>query len=345
MKNIFRYILSFILVFGVVGFIITCSFLLFFDSIVLTESEVRSAAPIVFINAVVITVLLLLIDSFRRKLTVDRSVREIQRVLDRLTKGDFSARVSEEYITFKYTNFESIAKDLNRLAEELSGVETLRSDFIANVSHELKTPLAVMHNYGTMLQKLDINDEERLEYAKAITDSSGRLAELITNILKLNKLENQKIYPKTECYDLGESLCESLLQFENLWEEKHIEIETDIADDVTVQADRELLSLVWNNLFSNAFKFTCEGGAVSVILTADEKYASVKISDTGCGMSPEVGKHIFEKFYQGDTSHSTKGNGLGLALVKRVVDILRGEITVESVPNKGSTFTVRIKRR
>ena len=129
-----------------------------------------------------------------------------------------------------------------------------------------------------------------------------------------------------------------------MWEKKGIEVDADIAENIRVQADSELLSLVWNNLLSNAFKFTENGGTVSVMLSADDYCATVKISDTGCGMTPEVGAHIFEKFYQGDTSHSTQGNGLGLALVKRVVDILRGEIRVESILGEGSTFTVKIGR-
>lgn len=134
------------------------------------------------------------------------------------------------------------------------------------------------------------------------------------------------------------------MQFENEWEKRNIQIETDIMDEVEILADAELLSLVWSNLLSNAFKFTESGGTIGLMLSVDEKYAIVKVQDTGCGMSPEIGKHIFEKFYQGDTSHATQGNGLGLALVKRVVDIMQGEISVESVVGKGSTFTVKIKK-
>ena len=167
---------------------------------------------------------------------------------------------------------------------------------------------------------------------------------MMTNILKLNRLENQQIYPNLTTFDLGEQLCEALLPYESTWERKNIDIETDIAEGVLVSADAELLSLVWNNLFSNAFKFTEDGGKVSLSLVADETYATVKVSDTGCGMSAEVGSHIFEKFYQGDTSHATQGNGLGLALVKRVVDIMQGEIGVESAIGIGTTFTVRIRR-
>ena len=240
--------------------------------------------------------------------------------------------------------FNQIWESINAMAEELSSVETLRTDFIANVSHEMKTPLSVIHSYGSLLKDRELPDEIRMEYAKAITDASRRLADMMTNILKLNRLENQQIYPNPTIFDLGEQLCESLLQYESTWERKNIEIETDIAENVLVSADAELLALVWNNLFSNAFKFTETGGKVKLTLVADETHATVKVSDTGCGMSAEVGAHIFEKFYQGDTSHATQGNGLGLPLVKRVVDIMQGEISVESAVGVGTTFTVKIRR-
>ncbi len=230
------------------------------------------------------------------------------------------------------------------MAEELSGLETLRTDFIANVSHELKTPLAVMQNFGTMLGQPGLSEEKRMEYANAVTNASRRLADLITNILKLNKLENQQIYPQTREYNLSEQICQCLLQFENIWEKKNISIETNLPEDIRIHADEELLSLVWNNLLSNAFKFTPENGRVSLSLSADEGEAVVTVSDTGCGMKPETGAHIFEKFYQEDTSRATQGNGLGLALVKRVMDIIHGEIDVESIQGKGSTFTVKIRR-
>ena len=230
------------------------------------------------------------------------------------------------------------------MAEELSGIETLRTDFIANVSHELKTPLAVMGNYATMLQRPGLTQEEKNEYSRAISEAAQRLAQLITNILKLNKLENQQIFPRAEEFDLSQQLCESLLQFEDAWEQKEINIETDIEDGVRIRSDEELLRLVWNNLISNAVKFTKEGGSVDVSLKTEGDRIIVQVRDTGCGMKPETGMHIFEKFYQGDTSHATQGNGLGLALVKRVMDILNGEIGVESVYGEGSTFVVKLKR-
>ncbi|MBQ8038612.1 MAG: HAMP domain-containing histidine kinase, partial [Lachnospiraceae bacterium] len=225
-----------------------------------------------------------------------------------------------------------------------SSTETLRTDFIANVSHELKTPLAVMQNYGTLLQKPGLPEEKRVEYARAVTDASRRLADLISNILKLNKLENQQIFPDGTTYDLSEQLCECLLAFEDIWEKKELEIDTDMEDGIFVKADPEIMSLVWNNLFSNAIKFTENGGKVTLSLKADEDFAYVQVSDTGCGISKEVGMHMFDKFYQGDTSHATQGNGLGLALVKRIMDITGSDISVESELGRGTTFTVKMRR-
>lgn len=146
-------------------------------------------------------------------------------------------------------------------------------------------------------------------------------------------------------YDLGEQLRECLLSFESQWETKELEIEADIEEDVTVEADGQLLSLVWNNLLSNAIKFTDDGGKITVSHRNDGPMAIVKVADTGCGIDRETGKHIFEKFYQGDTSRATRGNGLGLALVRRVVEIVGGNISVESQVGKGSVFTIEIRRK
>ena len=348
--KIMRLIYNYTLFFLLVAFLVTCSMLLFvsvmMDTLNLnfTSENIGAAAKLTFGNIIILSALFTAIDAFRRKFTTEKITEHIANAAGKIVQGDFNVRIEPVNQMGIDENFNEIIQCFNMMATELSGVETLRTDFIANVSHEMKTPLAIMQNYGTLLQQPNLKEEERMEYAKGVTEGSKRLADMMTNILKLNKLEKQQIYPKTAEYDLGEQLCECLLQFEHIWEDKNIEIETELAEDVKVNSDAELLSLVWNNLFSNAFKFTPEGGKVSLILETTKECAIVKIQDTGCGMSSEVGKHIFEKFYQGDTSHATQGNGLGLALVKRVVDILQGEISVESVLGKGSTFIVRFPK-
>ena len=349
-KNVLKWLNHYFVFFLLVAFVITCCTMLFVSTlrdtlgITLTDANIGAAAKLTFWNVALLSLIFTVIDGVRRKLTVERPVKRITDAAEKIIQGDFSVRVKPQSKFGADDTFNQVIECFNKMAEELSSVETLRTDFIANVSHEMKTPLAVMQNYGTLLQSADLSDEKRLEYAKGVTDGSRRMAEMMTNILKLNRLENQQIYPKTTEFDLGEQLCECLLQFENVWEQAEIEIDTDIADDVKVKADAELLSLVWNNLFSNAFKFTEAGGTVSVSLSTTEHHAIVRVTDTGCGMTAEVGAHIFEKFYQGDTSHSAQGNGLGLALVKRVVDIMQGEIGVESAIGVGTTFTVKIGR-
>lgn len=346
LKTVNHYIVFFL----TAAFLITCCMMLFLSTmssemgITFTDAHISAAAKLTFGNVVLLSLIFTLMDMGRRKISVNRPIKRITDAAERIMQGDFTVRISPVKGIFGEDSFNNVIECFNKMAEELSGIETLRTDFIANVSHELKTPLAVMQNYAVMLQQPDITEEQRIEYSKSIADACRRLANLIMNILKLNKLENQKIFPSVEEYDLGEQLCGCLLQFENQWERRNIDIETHIEDGVTVRADSELLSLVWNNLLSNAFKFTDDGGKIGLSLYVQGESAVIKVSDTGCGMTPEVGAHIFEKFYQGDSSHSVQGNGLGLALVKRVADIMKGEISVESIYGKGSTFTVTIPR-
>ena len=348
-RTVLKTVNNYVVFFLVVAFAVTCCMLLFVNTLAdtmgltLTEENIASAAKLTFGNVVLITVIFGTIDYIRRKIMVDRPVKVITEAAERIMQGDFSVRVAPMHGA-GMEGFNQIGMAINAMAKELSGTETLRTDFIANVSHELKTPLAVMGNYATMLQRPGITEEERCEYAKSISEAARKLAQLITNILKLNKLENQQIFPQPQEFDLGEQLCECLLGFEDAWEAKNLEIETDIEDGVRIKSDPELLSLVWNNLISNAVKFTPDGGRIGLSLKTENSIVVVSVSDTGCGIRSEVGQHIFEKFYQGDTSHATQGNGLGLALVKRVVDILSGEIGVQSVYGQGSTFTVRFKR-
>lgn len=326
--------------FLLMAFVLTSCIILFAEQLRVatgveyTIENTRQAAIMTFLNVLLLATLCTAIDAVRRRFMIERPVRRIVDATEKIMNGDLHARISPASRVESTEGFDIVIKYINKMAEELSGLETLRTDFIANVSHELKTPLAIIQNYGTLLQTPGLPEERRLEYAKSITEASRRLADLITNILKLNKLENQQIYPDKQTYNLGEQLCECLLSFESTWEKKEIEIDTDIAEDVFVESDAELLTLVWNNLFSNAMKFTEPGGSVALTLKSDGGFAIVQVSDTGCGISPEMGAHIFEKFYQGDTSHATQGNGLGLALVKRVVDNLLKKILKENAEPK-----------
>lgn len=345
-RAVYHYLVFFLLV----ALLVSCTMTLFVSTlskdlgVTLNGENLNRAAKLTFVSVVLLSALIALIDLVRRKLTTERITKRIADATGELVRGNFKVRIEPVGRFAVDDNYKVIIESFNKMAEELGSLETLRTDFIANVSHEMKTPLAVMQNYGTLLQAPQLDDAQRMEYARGVAEGARRMADMMTNILKLNRLENQKIFPKTCRFDLGEQLCECLLRYESVWDGANIELETDIAEDVQVVADNELLELVWNNLLSNAFKFTPSGGRVSVSLAANGEYAEVTVSDTGCGMTAEVGSHIFEKFYQGDTSHAIQGNGLGLALVKRVVDILHGEISVESTVGLGTSFTVRIAR-
>ncbi len=343
-QKIFWGTIRFISFFCLIGFVLACSFFVFFNGIELPTDIIEKNAKLTFLNALLLTMIFWLADYIRVKITVDKPVKNIVKGLEKIAEGNFNVRVEMPSYSGTQNDFRYIVDSINFMAGELSNVETLRTDFISNVSHELKTPLAIIQNYSTLLQSEDYTSGEKKKFAKTISETSRNLANLITNMLKLNKLDNQQIYPDKKEYNLSEQLCGCLIGFEEVWEKKNIDIGTDIVDGATISADEELLTLVWNNLFSNAFKFTSEGGTVNVSLKCDNDYAIVSVADTGCGMSTETGRHIFEKFYQGDTSHAMQGNGLGLALVKRVIDIMGGEIFVKSELGKGSTFMVKLRR-
>lgn len=282
---------------------------------------------------------------FTRKKMRDTYEEPLHRLAEgtrKVAEGDFSVYVPTVHTSSRLDYLDVMILDFNKMVEELGSVETLKTDFVSNVSHEMKTPIAVIKNYAELLQTDRGTEEERREYARNIEEAATRLSTLISNILKLNKLENQSIDPDIEDYDLSGQLEMCILQYEELWDEKELELEVDIEERVNVRANRSLMELVWNNLLSNAVKFTEPGGTVTIRQRTAEGQVEVSVTDTGCGMSQESIRHIFDKFYQGDTSHASEGNGLGLALVKRIIDLMNGEITVVSRPGQGSTFTVRL---
>lgn len=344
---IYRYFIFFALV----AFVVTCCMALFLDTfakesnIIFADINLNSAAKFTFVNVLFLSLLFTTVDALRHEFTFTRPCKKIISSSNEIMHGNFNVKISPVKDFHVDSELNKIINCINVMAEELSHTETLRTDFISNVSHELKTPLNIIQNYGRLLQQPDISPKKRIEYSQTIIDTADKLAILISNILKLNKLENQQITLSYKTFNIGKQLCECLLNFEEIWENKNIEIETEIEENVMINSDPEILSIVWNNLFSNALKFTPDGGKVSIVLTSDEKKVKVKITDTGCGISSDVGKHIFDKFYQGDTSHSTNGNGLGLALVKRIIDITDSDIYVDSQVGIGTAFTVVLWRK
>ena len=279
---------------------------------------------------------------WRIQKTYDIPVQRLAKAAQQVAEGDFSIYVPTMHTAENKDYLDRLIDDFNKMVAELGSMETLKTDFFANVSHEFKTPLAGIQNNAMLLQRKNISEKEQWECADAIVESTRRLSDLISNMLKLNKLEKQTIVPKAEPYDLCEQLCECVIQFDGIMEKKEIEFEADLEDQAVIAADESLMELVWNNLLSNAIKFTPDGGSIVLHQHTDADGIIVSVSDTGCGMDSETQKKIFEKFYQGDTSHATEGNGLGLALVLRVLHLLDCQIAVQSELGKGSVFTVHI---
>lgn len=272
-----------------------------------------------------------------------RPIHRLAQAMNQVAEGNFKIRLEEPVMG---VGVREMNQNFNKMVKELNSMEMLQSDFIQNVSHEIKTPLAAIEGYASLLSACPPAEEQQ-EYARRILESARQLSSLTGSILKLSKLENQQIISEKSWFSLDEQLRQVVLAMEPLWSKKNLDLELELAS-VSYLGNEELMIQVWTNLFSNAVKFTPKGGAISVRLemtgrgTARETEDGilVEFKDSGIGMSKEVQTHIFDKFYQGDHSRNGDGNGLGLALVKRIIGLCDGRIMVESEPDCGSVFTV-----
>lgn len=252
--------------------------------------------------------------------------------------GDFSLRVDERSSVPEVRHF---ARHFNMMVHDLGSLETLRNDFVNNISHEFKTPIATIEGYATLLQEPSLSDAERTEYTAMLMASTRQLSELSGNILSLARLENQDIVLNLTEFRLDEQVREALLLLEKEWSAGNIQLKLDLAA-VRYTGDAELLLLVWRNLIENAIKFSADEAVIEIQLEQYSRYTVFRITDHGCGMTPEVQKHVFDKFYQGDTTRKTAGNGLGLALVHKIVTLHDGTIQLISAPDQGCTFIVSL---
>lgn len=315
--------------------------ILVYDFIIQKTSNKSLIAILILIMIVILSVLITIFDIIRRKIMVGRPVKRIISATEKIASGDFSVRLEISHTYDKFNEFDEIMENLNIMATELGKSEILKKDFISNVSHEIKTPLSIIQSYAMLLQDKDLSDEEREKHAKALLKASKRLSTLVSNILQLNRLENQALKLSPEKINLDDLVAEIIIENEDTIENKGLALECNI-EQVSIISERSYIEIIVSNLVSNAIKFT-DNGKISVSVKKEKDQAIIEISDTGIGISRADGEKIFDKFYQADTSRATIGNGLGLALVKRVIDILGGEISVSSELGKGSIFTVKLK--
>ncbi len=267
-----------------------------------------------------------------------KPINDLVQAMRHVSQGDFSVRVDCEDVD---GDMGRLVRSFNDMASELGGLELFRKDFINNFSHEFKTPIVSIRGFAKQLEREDLTEAQRREYLDIIVSESDRLANMSGNVLLLSKLENQTIVTDKTRYQLDEQLRKCILLLEKQWTQKDLELDIDL-NEVEYFGNEEMMQHVWVNLLGNAIKFSPEGGVLGVTLTQTEGQAVVSVRDTGPGMDEATRHRVFEKFYQGDTAHAAEGNGLGLSLVKRIVDLCQGTVEVDSTPGQGSTFTVKL---
>lgn len=270
---------------------------------------------------------------------ITKPVKSISAVIAEVSKGNFDVQIDTSKF---HDEIRDLGDNLNKMILELQSIEVMRSDFVSNVSHEFRAPLSAIQGYVTLLSNPSLSDEQRQEYFTLLSESTRDLSGLVDSVLKLSRLESQNIAPKSAPFRLDEQLRRVVLLFESQWAQKEIDLELDLPE-YTYTGNAELLHQIWTNLFGNAVKYTPPHGKIGVRLCPENSGgARVEISDTGIGMNDEVKSHIFEKFYQGDSSHRAVGNGLGLALVQTACQLTGSSVSVDSTEGAGSTFTVRL---
>ncbi|MGX6961637.1 HAMP domain-containing sensor histidine kinase [Vagococcus xieshaowenii] len=295
--------------------------------------------PIVIILAISVLIGTILSAGSARKIL--KPLTDFNQALDKVARGDFSVSLTKQHHT---KEIRDLYNNFNKMTQELNSIETLRDDFIVNVSHEFKTPLTAIEGYATLLQDEHLDDYERQDYTQMIIQSVHQLSTLTGNILQLSKIENNSLPTEKECFRIDEQIRQVIVFLEPEWSAKQIDLHLDLAK-LDYLGHKTLLMQVWTNLISNAIKFSEEHDQIYIQLTEEDKHIKIVIKDTGIGMSDIVIQKAFDKFYQGDSTRHTFGNGLGLALVKRIVDLSGGDIILTSTETVGTTFTILLPKQ
>ena len=266
-----------------------------------------------------------------------KPIRDLIEAINQLSEGNFHVRVHLDLTR----EFVRLSESFNSMAQELENTELLRSDFINNFSHEFKTPIVSLRGFAKILKNDSLTKEERDEYLDIIISESNRLSQLSTNVLNLSKIEKMSILSDMESFDLSEEVRQSVLLLESKWQNKNLELFIDM-DELEYHGNKALLNQVWINLIDNAIKFSPQNGKIKLKLHRKKDQVVFQILDNGCGMDEETKNHIFDRFYQGDSSHTAEGNGIGLTVVEKIVHLHKGQIRVVSEAGIGTTFTVNL---
>ena len=325
--------------------IIVASDVLTFTSTIVIGFVTDGAADIsTVIGSVGASILIGAIMAFFVTNTILKPLSSLTKATRRVRNGDYSVKVDENDFLTRHTlkELQRLISDFNIMTEELANTELFRNDFVSNFSHEFKTPLSSISGFARQLCDGDLSKEQQREFSRIILEEAEYLSSLTANTQLLTSLDNKGIIADKKPYSLDEQLRNCMLSLEPVWSEKKIELNMSEVDEATLYFNEQLMSHVWHNLFDNALKFTPNGGSIDVSMKQDGEWITVVISDSGCGISEEALEHIFEKFYQADRSHASKGNGLGLPLVKKIVELSGGKVAVSSELGKGTTFTVTL---
>lgn len=298
------------------------------------EGDIQGKMLLPIITLVSCVIIGVVVSPISSKIALKR-IRQFIEATANLARGDFSTRLNIKYPP----EFMLLSKNFNRMAEELGGIEVLRTDFINNFSHEFKTPIISIKGFAEILKDESLSKEERDEYLDIIIEESQRLSHLATNVLNLSKIEGQAILKDKQKFNVGEQIRQNIVLLEPKFKDKNISLNINI-DDCTLVGNKEMLSHVWLNLLGNSIKFTDEKGIIGVNVKKIGDNIVMAFSDNGIGINESVIPKIFDKFYQGDTSHGTKGNGLGLTMAKKIVELHQGTIKCESIISKGTKFTI-----
>ncbi len=295
----------------------------------------------IILDLLSLVILSLLIGTFVSGITCRIIIRPINKLvdgLDLLSDGEYNTRINlgENKV------FKSLSNSFNSLANELQNTEMLRSDFVNNFSHEFKTPIVSIRGFARLLQKDDISRDKQKEYLNIIVDESTRLAVMATKVLELTKLENQMILTDVSKYNLSEQIRKAIVLLESSWTKKNININIDF-DEHYIYANEEMLEHVWINLIENSIKFSPNYSEVGINIRENDDFVIVTIRNNGELIQQEETSKVFHKFYQGDKSHAMEGNGIGLAIVKKIIDLHNGEVTVKVVGNE-NVFIIKLPK-